>query len=172
VHARVRNLRRDALSKLTTSLASTYGTVVCERLNVAGMVRNRCLARSLHDASLAEIRRQLHYKCAWRGGTLVEADTFYPSSKRCSRCGAAKAKLPLRERTYRCEECGLQADRDLNAARNLAQLASVVAASGAETKNARSATPVGPAGRRVDREAGGARAARETGTAYEQSEAA
>lgn len=174
VHARVRNLRRDALSKLTTHLAATYGTVVCERLNVAGMMHNRHVARALNDASLAEIRRQLRYKCAWRGATLIEANTFYPSSKRCSHCGAARATLPLGERTYRCEDCGLEADRDLNAARNLAQLASVVAASGAETENARSPTRVGPspARRRVDREAGGARAARETGTAYEQSEAA
>lgn len=176
LHARTRNLRRDAICKLTTSLASTYGTVVVERLNAGGLYRagNRGLRRALHDASLAEIRRQLHYKCAWRGGTLIEADTFYPSSKTCSGCGTARAKLCLSERTYRCEHCGLSLDRDENAARNLAALARVAAASGAEAENARSPTPLrpGPAGHGVDREAGGARVAHETGAAFEQSEAA
>ena len=68
---------------------------------------------------------------------VVEADTFFPSSKTCSGCGHAKAKLPLSERTYRCQRCGLVLDRDLNAARNLAALvdasAPVVAGSGPET---------------------------------------
>lgn len=173
LHVRAANLRNDALHKLTTRLASTYGTVVCEHLNLAGMVRNRSLARSLHDASLAAVRRQLHYKCAWRGGTLIEAPTFFPSSKACSDCGAVKAKLPLSERRFRCNECGLVIDRDENAARNLAALARVVAASGAETENARSPTLVrpDPIGQRVDREAGIALAASRTGAAPEQSEA-
>jgi putative transposase len=174
LHARAANVRRDAIHKLTSRLAVEHATIVVERLNVAGMVRNHCLARALQDASLAELRRQFTYKTQWRGGTLIEAPTFYPSSKTCSGCGAAKAKLPLSERTYRCEHCGLSLDRDENAARNLKALAEHVAASGAETKNARSPTQVrpGPAGRRVDREAGNAPAARQTGTAFEQSEAA
>jgi putative transposase len=173
LHARVKNLRRDSLHKLTTNLARSYGTIVCEHLNVSGMLGNQRLARQIHDAAFAELRRQLAYKTAWGGGTLIEASTFYPSSKTCSACGAAKAKLPLSERTFRCE-CGLVIDRDHNAALNLAVLAGLVAASGAETENARSPTQVrpGPAGRRVGREAGSARAACETGAASEQSEAA
>ena len=145
-----------------------------ERLNVAGMVRNHRLARALNDAALAELRRQLAYKTVWRGGTLIEAPTFYPSSKTCSACGAVKAKLPLSERTYRCARCSLVLDRDENAAINLAALAHYVAASGAETINARSPTQIrpGPARRRVDREAGNRRARDQTGTAPEQSEAA
>jgi putative transposase len=136
-HARIANLRRDELHRLTSELACTYGTVVVEDLNVAGMVRNRRLARRLADAGFGELRRQLTYKCAWVGGRLVEADTFYPSSKTCSGCGHVKAKLPLAERTYQCERCGLMLDRDLNAARNLVALvdasAPVVAGSGPET---------------------------------------
>ncbi len=77
-HARVANIRRDALHKLTTQLARTCGTVVVERLNVAGMLRNRRLARAVADASLAEIRRQLAYKTAWYWSRLVEADRFWP----------------------------------------------------------------------------------------------
>jgi putative transposase len=157
---------------------------VVEKLNAKGLCRagNRGLRRSLHDASLAEIRRQLAYKTARRSATLIEAPTFYPSSKNCSGCGAAKAKLPLSERTYRCEHCGLQIDRDLNAALNLAALAEHVAGSGPETLNARSRPLSGgrtknPCQTRPARAVGRPRSprrhpARQTGTVSEQSEAA
>jgi putative transposase len=141
VHARVANLRHDAVHKLTTTLATQHGTIVVEQLNLAGMVRNRRLARALSDASLAELRRQLAYKTSWYGSRLVVADRFYPSSKTCSACGRAKAKLTLAERTFTCEACGLRIDRDLNAARNLAKLAQDVAQSGWETLSARGADP-------------------------------
>ncbi|SCF29591.1 IS607 family element RNA-guided endonuclease TnpB [Micromonospora saelicesensis] len=122
-HARVANLRRDSLHKLTTGLAREYGTVVIEDLHVAGMLRNRRLARHISDAGFAELRRQLAYKTIWNGGRLAIADRWYPSSKTCSGCGVAKTKLVLSERTYTCTSCGLILDRDLNAARNLAALA-------------------------------------------------
>jgi len=139
VYARAANLRRDALHKLTTTLATQHSTVVVEQLNLAGLVRNRHLARALADASLAELRRQLTYKTSWYGSQLIVADPFYPSSKTCSACGWVKAKLTLAERTFTCEVCGLGIDRDLNAARNLATLAQHVAQSGWETQNARGA---------------------------------
>ena len=122
-HARVSNLRRDGLHKLTTRLAREHGTVVVEDLNVAGMLRNRKLARHIADAGFGELRRQLAYKTEWNGGRLIVADRWYPSSKTCSGCGAVKTKLALSERTYTCTTCGLTLDRDLNAARNLAALA-------------------------------------------------
>ncbi|WP_245718776.1 IS607 family element RNA-guided endonuclease TnpB [Micromonospora rhizosphaerae] len=138
-HARVANLRRDGLHKLTTRLARACGTIVVEDLNVAGMLRNRRLARCIADAGFAELRRQLGYKTAWNGGRLVVADRWYPSSKTCSGCGAVKTKLALSERTYTCTLCGLVLDRDVNAARNLAALAVTVAGSGPETRNGRGA---------------------------------
>jgi putative transposase len=139
VHARAANVRRDAIHKLTTTLTTDHATLVVEHLNVAGMVRNRRLARAIADNGLAELRRQLTYKSAWYGCRLVVADRFYPSSRTCSACGWVKAKLALAERTFACEACGLQLDRDLNAARNLATLVQHVAQSGWETQNARGA---------------------------------
>jgi IS605 OrfB family transposase len=136
IHARVGNLRKDGLHKLTTGLAMTYGTVVVEDLNVAGMLKNRNLARHLADACFGEIRRQLDYKTRWYGGTLAVADRWFPSSKTCSACGVVKPKLPLRVRTFTCERCGLVLDRDLNAALNLKHY---VAGSGPETKIGRGA---------------------------------
>ncbi|MEV4383716.1 IS607 family element RNA-guided endonuclease TnpB [Streptosporangium sp. NPDC049644] len=142
-HARVTGQRRDGLHRLTSKLAATYGTVVIENLNVSGMLANRHLARAVADVGMGEVRRLLTYKTGWSGGRLVVADRWYPSSKTCSGCGAVKAKLPLSERTYECDGCGLILDRDLNAARNLAALAADVAQSRGETLNARRGA-VGP----------------------------
>src|SRR5574340_1133006 len=130
-------IRADAMHKLTSKLARTYGTIVVERLHVAGMLRNRCLARAIADAGLGALRRQLRYKCQWHGSRLIEADTFFPSSKLCSRCGTAKATLALSERVFRCEHCGAVVDRDLNAAVNLAALVAAAAGSGPEALDAR-----------------------------------
>ena len=136
-HARVANVRHNSLHHLTSELVDSFSIIVVERLNVAGLLRNRRLARRLADAGLGKLRRQLAYKTAWAGTTLVEAGPFYPSSKTCCGCGHVKAKLPLSEREYRCEHCGMVLDRDLNAARNLAMLVnssgSEVAGSGPET---------------------------------------
>jgi putative transposase len=132
VHARVADVRADALHKATSMLAARYETIVTEDLNVAGMTRNRRLARAVSDQGFGQARQMLGYKTTWNGGTLIVADRWFPSSKTCSGCGAAKATLPLSERTYRCGNCGLVLDRDVNAARNLLKLA----ASGAERVNA------------------------------------
>jgi putative transposase len=141
IYARAANIRRDALHKLTTTLATQYGIVVVEQLNVAGMLRNRSLARAIADTGLAELRRLLAYKTTWYGAELVTADRFYPSSKTCSACGWVKAKLTLAERTFQCEACGQRMDRDLNAAHNLVKLVelSMAAGSGPEARNARGA---------------------------------
>jgi putative transposase len=121
-YARVANLRRDGLHKLTSMLTTKYATIVVEDLNVAGMVRNRKLARAISDCGFGAIRTMLGYKTTWNGGRLHVADRWFPSSKTCSECGVTKAKLPLRDRTFLCDACGLVLDRDLNAARNLARL--------------------------------------------------
>lgn len=165
---KVADQRKDAIHKLTTSLASTYGTVVVEDLHVAGMVRNRHLARHVADASFAEIRRQLEYKTAWHGGTLIVADRWFASSKTCSGCGTAKAKLALSERTYVCETCGTVLDRDVNAAVNLARLAG----SGPDS-NGRGADRKTPSGVQVAvKRQPGTASAGQTGTLPPQGESA
>src|SRR6202022_1011976 len=118
--------RRDELHKLSTRLVREHGTIVIEDLNVAGMLKNRRLARHVSGVGMGELRRQIEYKTGWAGSTVHVADRWYPSSKTCSACGVVKAKLRLSERTFRCDKCGLVLDRDLNAARNLAGLAEQV----------------------------------------------
>jgi putative transposase len=123
IHARVADIRADALHKATSHLAARYETIVIEDLNVAGMPRNRRLARAIADQGFGAASRMLAYKTAWNGGQLIQAGRFYPSSKTCSGCGAVKTKLLLSERTYLCTCCGLVIDRDVNAAVNLLHLA-------------------------------------------------
>jgi putative transposase len=122
LHTAVANARRDGLHTLSTRLVRTHATIVLEDLNVAGMTRNRRLARHIAGVGMAELRRQIEYKARWSGVHVHLADRWYPSSKTCSGCGAVKAKLRLPERLFRCDACGLVLDRDLNAARNLAAL--------------------------------------------------
>jgi putative transposase len=99
--------------------------IVLEDLHVSGMQRNKHLALSVSDAGMGELRRQLAYKSAWYGSTLVAADRFFPSSKLCSGCGTIKDTLALSERQYDCDICGFSLDRDENAAVNLHRLAAV-----------------------------------------------
>ncbi|WP_328440910.1 IS607 family element RNA-guided endonuclease TnpB [Streptomyces sp. NBC_00444] len=126
IHHRVANLRTDALPRLTTCVRAEYGTVVVEDLNVAGMLRNKRLARRVADAGFGEIRRQLTCKGRRNACRTVVAGRWYPSSKTCSDCGAVKAKLPLHVRVFTCDACGLVMDRDENAARNLVALVAAV----------------------------------------------
>ena len=120
-HARVRRQRADHLHKITTHLARTKPVIVIEDLAVGGMLKSRRFSRSLADQSFGLLRRQLEYKCRASGARLLLAPRFFPSSKRCSRCGWIWAEMTLKEREFRCQnpDCGGVLDRDHNAALNL-----------------------------------------------------
>lgn len=119
LHARIANIRTDALHKLTSDLTRRFHTIAIEDLNVRGMVKNRHLSRAVSDMGFFEFRRQLEYKAAMRGGLVVVADRFLASSKTCSACGHKLEHLPLSVRRWTCPDCGAIHDRDVNAARNL-----------------------------------------------------
>jgi len=123
-YARVGNIRRNALHQATSSLAKTKSAIVLEDLNVSGMMKNHRLAQAIADVGMYEFKRQLLYKGEWYGCQVLLADRFYPSTKRCSACGAIR-EIGLKERQYHCPVCGLTIDRDLNAAINLEQLLDV-----------------------------------------------
>jgi len=134
LHARIGNVRSDGLHQLTTELTRRFHTIGIEHLNVRGMVKNRHLSRAVSDMGFFEFRRQLDYKAAQRGGMIVVADRWYPSSKTCSACGHRLETLSLSVRDWTCPECGSVHDRDVNAAINLRNLAvsSTVSACGEE----------------------------------------
>lgn len=117
---RLKNIRLNYTHHITASLVKAKPAyVVMENLNTNGMLKNKKLSKAIQEQTFHEFKRQMTYKCAWRGIQLIVADRFYPSSKMCSNCGHVKEKLSLSERTYRCEACGEKIDRDLNASINL-----------------------------------------------------
>jgi len=122
MHRRVSDVRNDWLHKLSTRICRENQAVAIEDLNVRGMAKNRCLARSISDAGWGEFRRQLTYKAARYGTRLAVVGRWEPTSKTCSGCGHVKPKLGLSEREYFCEGCGLVIDRDVNAAINICTL--------------------------------------------------
>jgi putative transposase len=121
-HARAAAVRADALHRFTARLARDHGAVVVEDLATANLMANRHLAAAISDQGWTELARQLGYQTARHGGHFLVADRWFASSQTCSACGAVRPKLTLAERTYRCgnDSCGHVADRDVNAAANLA----------------------------------------------------
>ena len=90
-----------------------------EDLHVKGMFKNCTLARAMADAGLGQLLQFFATKMQAVGGQAILVDRFFPSTKQCSGCGHVKKRMPLKYRTYCCLKCGLQIDRDLNAAINL-----------------------------------------------------
>jgi putative transposase len=148
LHARIGNIRSDALHPLTTNLTRRFHTIGIADLNVRGMLKNRHLSRSIADMGFFEFRRQLDYKAVRSGGQVVVADRFFAGSKTCcSACGHKLETLPLSVRHWRRPECGKEHDRDVNAAINLRDYAvsSTVSACGGEGSGSGRSTGLIPA---------------------------
>ena len=119
---RIRDIRNNYRHTMTHQLVEKKPQkIVIEDLNVKGMMKNKHLSDAIGKQGFFEIQRQLQYKTQEYGIELVIADRWYPSSKTCSRCGNVKQDLKLKDRVYICSKCGLEIDRDLNAAINLSQ---------------------------------------------------
>jgi putative transposase len=117
-HEKVANRRKDFLHKLTTEIVKNHDAIFVEDLNIRGMLKNHCLAKSISDASWSKFFEFLKYKCEWYGKNLIEIGRFEPSSKMCG-CGVVNTKLKLSDRSWTCESCGVENDRDYLAARNI-----------------------------------------------------
>lgn len=127
LHERIANVRADVTHKLTAGLVERFRWIGIEDLSIKGMSRT-WLAKSVMDAAMSEVRRQLEYKAPLARSAVVAADRWFPSSKRCSSCGHVLDILPLSVRRWTCPACPTEHDRDENAAKNLEQLAAAHAA--------------------------------------------
>jgi putative transposase len=126
VHARIANIRKDALHKATSQIVARTKpdrerpkVIVLEDLNIQGILKNRKLSREIADVGMYEFKRQILYKSAFAGVEVKFVSRWYPSSKTCSQCGWIHEDLTLAERIFQCQQCGMVLDRDENAALNL-----------------------------------------------------
>jgi putative transposase len=118
LHARISNIRRDFLQKLTTDISRKYHLIRIEDLNISGMMANSKLADAISNLGLYEFRRQLTYKQSMFGTVVELVDRWYPSSKTCSECGHIQL-MKLSDRVFHCQGCGSIKCRDFNASLNL-----------------------------------------------------
>lgn len=117
---KVKNKRKNFTHQLTHRLTTKAGEIKVETLNVKGMVKNHHLAKSVSDASMGMIIRQLEYKSAWRQRKFIKVDRWFPSSQLCSSCGFQNKQMKnLVKRTLHCSNCSMIIDRDANAAINI-----------------------------------------------------
>lgn len=119
IHAKISNIRKDAIHKLTHHLAKNHSEVRIEDLQVKAFLKNHKLAGAIADCGMYEFRRQLEYKTEKFQSKLVLVDRFFPSSQICCNFGNHRHKMPLKNHVYICPDCGNSADRDLNAAKNI-----------------------------------------------------
>ncbi len=121
IYKRISNIRSNYIHQTTHGLISLLPKrVVMEDLNIVGMMKNRHLSKAIAEQNFSEFIRQMKYKCEWNGIEFIQVGRFYPSSKTCSNCGNIKQDLKLKDRVFKCE-CGLEIDRDFNAALNLSR---------------------------------------------------
>ncbi len=123
LHEKITNQRKDFQHKLSRYLVENHSAIYLEDLNVKGMVKNRRLAKHISDAAWGQFTRFLAYKGEWYGCWVEKIDRFAPSSKLCSVCGFKNTELTLKDREWVCPNCGTNHDRDLNAARNILEIA-------------------------------------------------
>jgi putative transposase len=119
IHARISNIRKDAIHKLTLYLAKNHSEIKIEYLSVKAFMKNHKLAGAIADCGRSEFRRQLEDKTEKFSSKLTLVDRMFPSSQICSNCGQPRHKMPLKNRVYVCPKWGHTEDRDLNAAKNI-----------------------------------------------------
>jgi len=115
----ITNKKNNYIHEITTKIVEENQFIVLENLNVAGMIRNHKLAKSIQEMNFGEFRKQIEYKAKLYNRTVLFIDRWFPSSKRCSCCGKKNKDLKLSDRMFICPHCGKIIDRDLNAAINI-----------------------------------------------------
>ncbi len=117
LHARIKHRREDFAHKLSTNVVKSHDILCVEGLDIANLLEKgkRSLSRSIADASWRLFLRCLQYKAKECGKHYVETGKYFPSSQVCSTCGY-RQKMELTMREYRCRNCSMVMERDLNSA--------------------------------------------------------
>ena len=121
-HEKIKNSRNDYLHKISSYLVKNQDIIITEDLNVSGMLKNHCLAKSLSNQAFRELFKQLKYKSEWNNKIYYKIDRWFPSSQICNYCGSQNKQLKLSDRTWICSNCNKEINRDYNAANNIKDL--------------------------------------------------
>lgn len=122
VHRRLNNIRDNHIHQHTAKIIKENpNKIVMEDLNIKGMIKNKHLAKAIQEQKMYDFKRIMEYKCKFNNIEFVQVSRFYPSSKTCSNCGSIKKDLKLKDRVYKCDNCGIEIDRDFNASVNLSR---------------------------------------------------
>jgi putative transposase len=121
VQEKIKNQRIDFLHKISHKLAHENQVIYIEDLDVKKMMKNKYLAKSIHDVGWSEFVRQLKYKVKWTGSIIIQIGRFEPSTKLCSTkdCGYINKDIKLSDRKWICPKCKTCHDREVNAAKNI-----------------------------------------------------
>ena len=143
LHDKIANKKDYYIHEVVNKLLSNYDNVYMEDLNVNGMLRNHKLAKAISEVGFYKFRNLLETKAAENAKNVGFIDRFYPSSKTCHNCGYVKNDLTLNIRKWTCPECGMEHNRDVNAAINILKEGSRIAMEGVTVEkvtNKKSAT--------------------------------
>lgn len=118
-YEKAENRKQDFQHKLSDKICKKNKLIAIEDLNVKGMVKNHCLAKSISNQSWYSFITKLEYKSKRYSGKVEKTNRFYPSSKTCSACGYINQNLTLKDREWICPQCQIRLDRDVNASLNI-----------------------------------------------------
>jgi len=118
-YEKAENRKQDFQHKLSDKLCKENKLIAIEDLNIKGMLKNHCLAKSISNQSWYSFVTKLEYKSERYNGKIEKTNRFYPSSRTCSFCGYINQDLTLKDRKWTCPQCKTQLDRDTNASQNI-----------------------------------------------------
>lgn len=120
-YLKLKNIRRTFIHKITKKIVDLKPKkTVVEDLRIQDLQKkNKHISKYIRNCNFSIFKETLRYKCLERGIEFMVADRYFASSKICSNCGNKKKHLSLSDRIYKCDKCGLEMDRDLNASINL-----------------------------------------------------
>lgn len=131
IHQRIQRQRKDFQYKVAHQLVKAYDLIAVEALNIKGLARTK-LAKSILDVAWGQFITILEAVAVKRGVRVVKVNP-YGTSQDCDcaslpdfeirepgavGCGV-KVPKDLSIRTHSCHKCGLELDRDVNAAVNI-----------------------------------------------------
>jgi putative transposase len=119
-HQKVKRQRADFQHKAALHLVREYDTIYHEELQVANMVKNHHLVKSISDAGWGMFLTSLAFKAVCAGKQVIAVPPAY-TSQTCSGCGVV-VKKGLSVRWHACPGCGTSLHRDHNAAKNIERL--------------------------------------------------